>query len=105
MFGTVTVLTFSSDDAKSAALAGMADLVEAAADLPTVLDVVILDTGPSAAVMVTVYESSEAAAAASSSLRPHLGSVVGPHVAGPPQRWAGEVVSPMLLRATARHQT
>ncbi len=105
MFGTVTVLTFTSDDAKAAGLAGMADLVEAAADLPTVLDVVILDTGPSAAVMVTLYESPEAAAAASSSLRRHLGSVVGPHVAGPPQRWAGEVVPPTLLRATARHQT
>jgi hypothetical protein len=105
MFGTVTVLTFTSDDAKAAALAAIADLVDAAADLPAVLDVVILDTGPSVAVMVTLYESEESAAAASSSLRTHIGSVVGPHVAGPPQRWAGQIVPPMLLRATGRHQT
>jgi hypothetical protein len=42
--------------------------------------------------MITRYRSASAAAEASASMRPHLGSVIGPLVSGPPLRWAGPVV-------------
>lgn len=91
-YATVTVLDFTNANAKSAAVEGLEGLIDGATDLPGFLDCWVLDVGPSEAVMITLYASETAAAEASASVRPHLGTAIGAHVTGPPQRWAGPLV-------------
>lgn len=92
-YATVTVLTFKNQEAQRTAIAGLAELVQQARDLPGFQNCWVVDTGPCEAVMVTLYASQTAADEASASVRPHLGVAVGTHVTGPPQRWAGQIVT------------
>jgi hypothetical protein len=91
-YATVTVLTFPDRGRKSAALAGLRELIDGTADLAGLDRVAVLDTGPAEATMVTFYRSQRDAERASAGLRPQLGAAVGDHVAGPPQRRAGPVL-------------
>jgi hypothetical protein len=91
-YATVTVLTFTDAQAKHRALAALADLIAAANDLPGFERCQVMDSGPTQAIMITLYASRSAAEEASAAVRPHLGAAIGSHVAEAPQRWAGQLV-------------
>jgi hypothetical protein len=56
-------------------------------------DCCVVRTGPRELTMVTIYDSQAASDRASEQSRPILGTSVGPDVARPPERAAGEIVA------------
>lgn len=91
---TITALAFAGPEARAAAVGELGRLIAWAREVPGVRDALLVATGEAEAVLVTLYASPEAAQSASAWLRADIAAAIGPHVIGPPSRWAGEVVVP-----------
>lgn len=93
MYATITALRFDTPQARDRALAALDALFERARTTSGFLGCAVVRTGDLDSTMITLYRDAAAAAAAGDRLGPELRTALGPHVAGPPTRWAGDVVA------------
>lgn len=93
MYATITVLRFTTEEGRRAAVDGLSVLLQEARGMPGFLGCWVMHTGPRESAMFTLYSSEAAAKAAGARMRPQLASALGAHVAGPPERRAGVVVA------------
>lgn len=93
MYATITVLSFTTEEGQQAAVDGLSVLLQEARGVPGFLKCWVLHTGARESAMFTLYSSEPAAKSAGVRMRPQLESVLGAHVAAPPERWAGVVAA------------
>jgi hypothetical protein len=93
MYASITRLELKDEDSIGAAVDALEGLLADARGVAGFRDCYVVRTGPRELTTVTIYDSEAASERASQQLRPTLGTSVGPHVARPPERAAGEVVA------------
>jgi hypothetical protein len=93
MYASVTRLELKNEESVGAAVDALERLLVAARRVAGFRDCYVARTGPSELTMITIYDSEAASETASGQLRRTLSASVGPHVAHPPERAAGEVVA------------
>lgn len=92
-YATITVLRFPTQEAQHEALRALDALLHVASTLPGLLDCWVVNTGSLEATMITRYVDHAAASAASQQMQQRIGSELGPHVVGPPDRRSGTVLT------------
>jgi hypothetical protein len=93
MYATITKLQIKAEEQAVEAVEGLNELLAEVGGLAGRLQSRVVRSGPRELVMVTVYESEAAAAAAGDQMRPKLAQRIGPMVTGAPDRWSGPVVA------------
>jgi hypothetical protein len=91
MFGSITRLELKSEQHLRSAVQGLENVLSHARELAGFRDCYVLRTGSCQLTMVTIYDSEAGSRTATERLRPMLAETVGPHVARPPERSAGDV--------------
>jgi hypothetical protein len=105
MYGSITQLELKSEQDLQDALEGLEAVLAHVRGLTGFRDCYVLRTSALQLTMVTIYESEAASRTATERLRPMLAETVGPHVAGPPERSAGDVaVGPPEYRVSRSRQ-
>jgi hypothetical protein len=103
MYVAITRLELKSEESIGAAVDALDRLLAAAREVVGFRNCFVVRTGLRELTMVTIYDSEAASDRASGQLRPILSASVGPHVARPPERAAGEVVAgPLSYRRGPR---
>jgi hypothetical protein len=93
MYASITRLELKNEASVGAAVDALGSLLTEAREVAGFRDCYVVQTEPRELTMVTIYDSKAASDKASEQLRPTLSTSVGPHVAHPPERVAGEVVA------------
>ncbi len=96
MYGTTTRLRLKGERDLHAAIRALEQLVSEARSIAGFRECYVLHTEVHELTMVTIYASEEDANAVMGQLRPKLTEKIGPHIAAPPERAAGNVVVPPL---------
>jgi hypothetical protein len=91
MYGSITRLELKSEQDLRAAVQGLEKVLSQARELAGFRDCYVLRTGSCHLTMVTIYDSEAGSRTATERFRPILADTVGPHVARPPERSAGDV--------------
>jgi hypothetical protein len=91
MYGSITQLEMKSEQDLEAAVRGLEKMLSETHDVEGLRDCYVFRTGANRLTMVTVYDTEAASRRAAEQYRPKLAKTVGPHVARPPERLAGEV--------------
>jgi hypothetical protein len=92
MYCTITMLEASSEEDGTAIVAGLERLLDELAGVQGLVQAHLVASEVEL-VLVTLYGSLDEAETLSADVRPRLASIVGPHLASPPRRWSGPVVS------------
>ena len=92
MYGTITAIKARDVDHRDAIQQSIETLVDQLSDASELVGIYLFATAADELALVTLYQDEAAAEALSARTRAHLGQLVGPHVAAPPQRLAGPAI-------------